>query len=69
MQAHEEKLTTAGSYIASGIALLSGLTLTEWGVIFGMVLGFLTFVLNLWFKRRVLKHIRDDVGKVEIHVD
>lgn len=69
MNTHEEKAATAGSYIASAIAFLSGLTLTDWGVIFGMALGLATFGLNVWFKRRVLKHIRDDVGKVEIHVD
>lgn len=68
MQTYEEKAASAGSYIASAIAFLSGLTLTDWGVIFGMLLGICTFGLNVWFKRRLLKHMREK-GKVEIHVD
>lgn len=69
MQTHEEKAATVGSYIASAIAFLSGLTLTDWGVIFGMALGLATFGLNVWFKRRLLRHVQGEKGKVEIHVD
>ena len=47
-----EKVATKASYAASGLTIVSGLTVNEWGVVVGMVLGSLTFIFNVWFKMR-----------------
>lgn len=52
-----EKTATKGAYIASGATIFSGLTVNEWGVVVGMVLGVCTFIFNVWFK---MKYGRDE---------
>lgn len=47
-----EKAATKGAYLASGATIVSGLTVNEWGVVVGMVLGVLTFGFNVWFKMK-----------------
>lgn len=45
-----EKAATKTAYAASGMTIVSGLTVNEWGVVVGMVLGVATFAFNVWFK-------------------
>lgn len=45
-----EKAATKSAYATSGITIVSGLTVNEWGVLVGMILGVLTFAFNVWFK-------------------
>lgn len=59
MVTHEERIATAGTYTGSAIAAFSGLTLNEWGVVVGIVLGTLSFIANIWFKHRILRLARD----------
>lgn len=47
-----EKAATNGAYLASGATIFSGLTVNEWGVVVGMILGFATFGFNVWFKMK-----------------
>lgn len=47
---HVERAATKSAYAASGLTFVSGLTVNEWGVIVGMILGFATFGFNVWFK-------------------
>lgn len=47
-----ESIATKTTYTASGLTVLSGLTINEWGVVVGMVLGVLTFIFNVWFKMK-----------------
>ena len=51
----DQKALTLGSYLGAAISLVSGVTLTEWGVIFGIVVGAATYFTNLHFKRQHLK--------------
>jgi len=49
--------------VSSGVfAAISGLSLSEWGVVVGIVIGVLSFVtgtaINIWFKRQQLKILR-----------
>lgn len=54
--------SVAGASYAGGIAsVLSALTLTEWGVIIGILTALATFGFNIWFrwrqdKREQLEH-------------
>jgi hypothetical protein len=47
-----EGVATKGAYAASGVTIYSGLTVNEWGVVVGMVLGAATFGFNVWFKMK-----------------
>lgn len=47
-----ERVATKSVYAASGVTIVSGLTVNEWGVIVGMALGVGTFAFNVWFKMR-----------------
>jgi hypothetical protein len=47
--------STVATYVASAVAVVSGLTLTEWGVIIGTAIGILTFLTNWIFRRRESK--------------
>jgi hypothetical protein len=44
--------TTIGGGVAT---VLGGLTMNEWAVCIGMVIGVLSFFADLWFKRQRLK--------------
>jgi hypothetical protein len=41
---------STASYLTSGATVYMGLTINEWGVLVGITLGILTFVVNFWFK-------------------
>lgn len=45
-----EKTATKTAYAASGVTVISGLTVNDWGVIVGMVAAVVTTGFNIWFK-------------------
>lgn len=50
-----QKVSTAAAYIASGNAILCGLTANELAALIGAGLAVLTFVANIWFRYQHLK--------------
>jgi uncharacterized membrane protein (DUF485 family) len=40
------------SYAGGAVSIGASLTLTQWGVIAGIVTALLTFILNLWYTRQ-----------------
>lgn len=50
-----ERIASVVSYAGAGTAVVGGLTLNEWGVIAGMLIGIAGLVLGWWYKR---KHYR-----------
>lgn len=59
MNTPEEKIANAGTWSGAVIAFLSGLSLSDVGVIFGMLLGTLSMLYNWWHKRAIRKILRD----------
>lgn len=55
-----ERAATKTAYAASGLTVVSGLTVNEWGVVVGMILGFATFGFNVWFKLKYGRGNKDD---------
>lgn len=55
-----ERVATKGAYAASGMTVYSGLTINEWGVIVGMLLGAATFGFNAWFKMKYGRGKKDE---------
>lgn len=51
------KGTAVASYSGSAVSVIASLTLTEWGIIFGILTAIGTFILNAYFQRR--KDFRD----------
>lgn len=43
------------SLLGSLLAVVSGLTLQDWGVILGILFGFATLLLNAYYKNREIK--------------
>jgi len=56
--------TTIG---AGGLTVVGGLTMNEWAILTGIVLGILGFAADLWFKRQRLKllekHLKGDIDE------
>lgn len=50
-----EKGLTGVSYTASGATIISGLTVNEWGVVVGMIIGVCTLAFNIWFKMKYMR--------------
>lgn len=55
------KAVAGTSYAGAGTSIVASLTLTEWGVIIGIVTALATFALNVWFqwdrrRREVKEH-------------
>jgi len=48
------------TYGASLVTIVSGLTINEWGVVAGIVLGVATFGINWWYKHKTLKVLIKD---------
>lgn len=48
----QDRAVAAASYAGAGFSVFSGLTLTDVGIIVGIVTAILTFGINVWFKRR-----------------
>lgn len=44
-----DKTVSTASYAGGGFSILSALTLTEWGIVVGIVTAILTFALNAWW--------------------
>lgn len=55
-----EKTATKTAYAASGVTVISGLTVNDWGVIVGMIAAMVTTGFNIWFK---LKYSRPQVKR------
>ena len=53
-----DKIMQGVSYTGAGVSVVSGLTLTEWGIIVGIVTAVLTFGANLFYQYR--KDRRDE---------
>jgi len=43
---------SAASYAGAGVSVIAGLTLTEWGVIVGIVTALLTLLVNAVYQHR-----------------
>ncbi|WP_022960286.1 phage holin [Spongiibacter tropicus] len=54
-----DKASTVGSYAASAVTTLAGLTINEWVAIGGLLIGAATFAVNVWFRHEQLKIQRD----------
>ena len=47
-----ESIATKTAYTASGVTVVSGLTVNEWGVIVGGAAAVVTAIFNIWFKMK-----------------
>ncbi|MDH0704333.1 phage holin family protein [Pseudomonas toyotomiensis] len=47
-----EKIMNGVSYAGAGVSVVSGLTLTEWGIVVGIVTALLTFAANIVYTHR-----------------
>ena len=52
MDTLHDRAVTAASYLGAAISVVSGLTLTEWGILIGIVTALVTFVANLLYQHR-----------------
>jgi len=50
-----ERQASSVAYAASTVSVVSGLTINEWGVIGGLLLATLTFVVNWYYRHRTFK--------------
>lgn len=44
-----DKGISTASYLGGGFSVVSALTLTEWGIVTGIVTALATFALNAWW--------------------
>jgi uncharacterized membrane protein (DUF485 family) len=47
-----DKVMNTVSYAGAGASVIAGLTLTEWGIIVGIVTAVLTFAANIIYQHR-----------------
>lgn len=61
MENHEiaSAIASKVSYTASGTLIALGFSLSDFTLIFGMVLGLATFFLNWFYKHKSLKLLKD----------
>ena len=59
-----EQITRAGSYTIATGTVIAGFTLNEWGVLFGIILGLATFLVNVGIKRRMLRLREKEVAHI-----
>jgi hypothetical protein len=50
-----DNIANKTTYGGASVAIIGGLTLNEWAVGVGIVLGVLSFFADIWFKRQRLK--------------
>ena len=50
-----DKLAVAVTYGAAGVTTVAGLTINEWVAAGGFLLGLMTFLSSIWYKRELLK--------------
>lgn len=48
----QDKAVAASSYFGASVSVISGLTLTDWGILVGILTALLTFAGNIWYQRR-----------------
>lgn len=48
----DDKVPSIVSYLGAGFSVGSGLTLTEWGVVVGILTALLTFIANMVYQVR-----------------
>ncbi|MFP1683356.1 holin [Alloalcanivorax sp. C16-1] len=47
-----DAVVSATSYTGAGASILAGITLTDWGIIVGIITALLTLALNLFYQHR-----------------
>lgn len=47
-----DRITPGVSYSGAAISVFAGLTLTEWGILVGIVTAIATFGINVWYQHR-----------------
>ncbi len=52
MRTMTDRVTTGASYSGAAVSVLAGLTLTEWGIVVGIITAILTFGVNVWYQHR-----------------
>ena len=65
-----EKTTGIITYTASGVAMLGGVTLTDWAALVGALVAVLSFLYSIWHKTQLRKIARervviDDIEEVD----
>ena len=59
-----DKVATTTAYMASGSAIIFGLSANEFAAVTGAAVAILTFVANIWFKYQHLK-----LAKIRVSAD
>lgn len=52
MTTPSDKVMSAASYVGATTSVISGLTLTDWGIIVGIFTALITFAANQWWQAR-----------------
>ncbi|SDG85856.1 Bacteriophage holin family HP1 [Pseudomonas flavescens] len=47
-----EKAITGSSYIGAVLSIIGGMTLTDWGIVVGIITALLTFGANMYYQRQ-----------------
>lgn len=47
-----DNAVSAASYTGAAVSVIAGLTLTEWGVVVGILTALITFGFNIWYRIR-----------------
>ncbi|CAM4032515.1 HP1 family phage holin [Ectopseudomonas alcaliphila] len=47
-----DRIMNGVSYAGAGVSVVSGLTLTEWGIVVGIITALLTFAANIIYQHR-----------------
>lgn len=47
-----DQAVSASSYAGAAVSVIAGLTLTEWGVVVGIITASVTFLLNIIYHQR-----------------
>lgn len=73
-----DKTVSAASYSGGALSIFSAMTLTEWGIVTGIVTALATFLLNVWWglrrdrreqKEHELRLSGFDRRQSDVHVD
>ncbi|MDG6896597.1 hypothetical protein A6A19_00950 [Actinobacillus delphinicola] len=51
------------AYWGACASILSGLTLSDWAAVFGILFGFGTFLVNAWYKHQEYKLLKEKYEK------
>lgn len=47
-----EKAMTGGSYLGAVLSIIGSMTLTDWGILVGIITAVLTFAANMYYQRQ-----------------